>query len=184
LNLCCMNYLYELFVFELVFELFVFELSTHLCTASIIVFVVIFLCITINYWLEWYLTLICANIMPKFSFLLSQRAFFSAPVLIIYRAVKRFTAGYRLYRRFWFGIWIRAVNSSIPFIPLRYTLTAPQRYKCTGQWKKPWYCGDDYKLVRCSLHQNKSVKKRFVSARSYLNRKESEITKRTNIYIP
>jgi hypothetical protein len=35
-----MNYLYELFVFEL---------STHLCTASIIVFGVVFLCITINY---------------------------------------------------------------------------------------------------------------------------------------
>jgi hypothetical protein len=45
LNLCCMNYLYELFVFEL----FVFELSTHLCTASIIVFGVVFLCITINH---------------------------------------------------------------------------------------------------------------------------------------
>jgi hypothetical protein len=33
-----MNYLYELFVFEL----FVFELSTHLCTANIIVFGVVF----------------------------------------------------------------------------------------------------------------------------------------------
>jgi hypothetical protein len=41
--------LYELFVFELVFELFVFELSTHLCTASIIVFGVVFLCISINH---------------------------------------------------------------------------------------------------------------------------------------
>jgi hypothetical protein len=43
--------LYELFVFELVFELFVFELSTHLCTTNIIVFGVVFLCITTNYWL-------------------------------------------------------------------------------------------------------------------------------------
>jgi hypothetical protein len=41
--------LYELFVFELVFELFIFELSTHLCTPNIIVFGVVFLCITINY---------------------------------------------------------------------------------------------------------------------------------------
>jgi hypothetical protein len=41
--------LYELFVFELVFELFVLELSTHLCTPNIIVFGVVFLCITINY---------------------------------------------------------------------------------------------------------------------------------------
>jgi hypothetical protein len=32
-------------------ELFVFELSTHLCTLNIIVFGVVFLCITINYWL-------------------------------------------------------------------------------------------------------------------------------------
>jgi hypothetical protein len=38
----CMNYLYELFVFEL---------PTHLCTASIVVFGVVFLCITINHWL-------------------------------------------------------------------------------------------------------------------------------------
>jgi hypothetical protein len=30
-------------------ELFVFELSTHLCTTSIIVFGVVFLCITINH---------------------------------------------------------------------------------------------------------------------------------------
>jgi hypothetical protein len=30
-------------------ELFVFELSTHLCTPNIIVFGVVFLCITINY---------------------------------------------------------------------------------------------------------------------------------------
>jgi hypothetical protein len=30
-------------------ELFVFELSTHLCTLNIIVFGVVFLCITINY---------------------------------------------------------------------------------------------------------------------------------------
>jgi hypothetical protein len=37
-----MNYLYELFAFEL---------PTHLCTASIIVFGVVFLCITINHWL-------------------------------------------------------------------------------------------------------------------------------------
>jgi hypothetical protein len=29
-------------------ELFVFELSTHLCTLNIIVFGVVFLCITIN----------------------------------------------------------------------------------------------------------------------------------------
>jgi hypothetical protein len=42
--------MYELFVFELVvFEIFVFELSTHLCTPNIIVFGVVFLCITINY---------------------------------------------------------------------------------------------------------------------------------------
>jgi hypothetical protein len=34
----------ELFVFEPVFEL-----STHLCTRNIIVFGVVFLCITINY---------------------------------------------------------------------------------------------------------------------------------------
>jgi hypothetical protein len=34
---------------ELVFELFVFELSTHLCTPNVIVFGVVFLCITINY---------------------------------------------------------------------------------------------------------------------------------------
>jgi hypothetical protein len=38
----CMNYLYEQFVFEL---------PTHLCTASIIVFDVVFLCITIKHWL-------------------------------------------------------------------------------------------------------------------------------------
>jgi hypothetical protein len=31
------------------YELFVFELSTHLCTPNIIVFGVVFLCITINY---------------------------------------------------------------------------------------------------------------------------------------
>jgi hypothetical protein len=37
----CMNYLYELFVFEL---------PTHLCTTSIIVLGVVFLCITINHW--------------------------------------------------------------------------------------------------------------------------------------
>jgi hypothetical protein len=37
-----MNYLYELFVFEL---------PTHLCMASIIVFGVVFLCITLNHWL-------------------------------------------------------------------------------------------------------------------------------------
>jgi hypothetical protein len=40
LILCSMNYLYELFVFEL---------STHLCMSNIIVFGVVFLCITINY---------------------------------------------------------------------------------------------------------------------------------------
>jgi hypothetical protein len=63
-------------------KLFVFEISTHLCTLNIIVFGVVFLCITINYWLGWYLTLLCANIMPKFSFLSSRRPFFSGTVLM------------------------------------------------------------------------------------------------------
>jgi hypothetical protein len=45
IELVLYDYLYELFAFEL----FVFELSTHLCTASIIVFGVVFLCITINH---------------------------------------------------------------------------------------------------------------------------------------
>jgi hypothetical protein len=39
LLLCCMTCI----------ELFVFELSTHLCMPNIIVFGVVFLCITINY---------------------------------------------------------------------------------------------------------------------------------------
>jgi hypothetical protein len=61
LLLCCMTCI----------ELFIFELSTHLCTLNIIVFGVVFLCMTTNYLLGWYLTLLCANIMPKFSFLSS-----------------------------------------------------------------------------------------------------------------
>jgi hypothetical protein len=127
-----MNYLYELFVFELVFELFVFELSTHLCTASIIVFGVVFLCITINHWLGvLFNTNLCQHHAKIFIDSKPGGLFFPSGINSLYRGKNSLYRGKNyLYRgipfetvwtsgknRFWFEIWIRAVFSGIP----RYT---------------------------------------------------------------
>jgi hypothetical protein len=121
LNLCCMTCMIPRLS---VFELFVFELSTHLCTPNIILFGVVFLCITINYWLGVvFNTNLCQHHIKIFmSFEFITERYKSLPQR--YKLfIPRYTAGYRLYRRFWFGFWIWAIRSGMLFIPLRYTLT-------------------------------------------------------------
>jgi hypothetical protein len=109
----CMNYLYELFVFEL---------PTHLCTASIIVFGVVFLCITINHW-SWVLfnTNLCQHHAKIFIYSKPGGLFICSGINSLYRGINSLYRGIPLhtiwtsgFKRFWFQIWIRAVYRGIP----------------------------------------------------------------------
>jgi hypothetical protein len=143
LNLCCMNYLYELFVWIIcmnyLYELFVFELPTHLCTASIVVFGVVFLCITINHWLGvLFNTNLCQHHAKIFIYSKPGGLFICSGINSLYRGKNSLYHGinylYRgiplhtvwtsSYKRFWFEIWIRAVFSGIPRYTAVQTVTA------------------------------------------------------------